>query len=246
MCNSITAVLFSVLFAATAVPADPRLGAVKAQMQLAVEQAEREHLPVELLLSKMREGLAKHVPAPAIAAAVERLVVALRQARALVQAHSAQPPSARLTQAVAEARLANVAEAPLRRVLAVRGDEAIRKIAVDSLADLKLRGCEPETAVPVVEALMLKDPKSLSMLPNLIQTLRQDFALTSAEAAFSVETSLKTERSLQSAAARARSDNAALGKRVGHTDGLNDNGANRGRGVQSNPGKGNANGRNKP
>jgi len=246
MLNSVTTVLLSAWFSAAALPADPRLGAVKARMQVVVDEAERERLPVELLLSKMREGLAKRVPPPLIAAAVERLVVALREARTLAQTRSAHPPSARLLQAIAEARLAHVAEEPLRRVLAARGNEAIHQLAIESLADLKLRGCEPETAIPVVEALMVKDPRSLSLLPSLIQSLRQDFALTSAEATFSVETSLKSERSLQSAAVRARSDNAAGGKGAAHTDGLNDDGANRGRGVQSNPGKGKANGRGKP
>lgn len=246
MPNSLTVVFLSLWFSAAVLPSDPRLESIKVRMQSAVDEAERERLPVQLLVSKMREGLAKRVPAPAIASAVERLVVVLREARTLAQNKGVQTPSVRLIQALAEAKLANVSEGPLSRVLLARVDDANRQQAVESLADLKLRGCEPETAVQVVEALMIKDPKSLALLPSFIQSLRQDYALTSAEAAFSVETSLKTESSLQSAVARARSDHAARGKGARSADGLNDDGGGRGRGVQSNPGKGKAIGRNKP
>lgn len=247
MPTALTIVLVSVWLSAVAVPpADARLEPIRGRMQTALDVAEREQLPADLLVSKMREGLAKRVSLPVIAAAVERLVVVLRQARALAQNRGVPTPSPRLLQALAEARLANVGEEPLARLLAARGNETDRRMAIESLSDLKLRGCEPEVAVPLVETLMLKDPKSLAVLPSLIQSLRQDFALTSAEAAFSIENSLKNEASLQRAAARARNDNAALGKGARPNDGLNDDGGNKGRGVQSNPGKGKGIGRNKP
>lgn len=247
MPTAVTLVLLSAWLAAVAVlPADARLLPVKGRMQAALEVAEREELPADLLVSKMREGLAKRVPAPLIATAVERLVVVLQEVRELAQRRSVSSPSPRLLQALAEARLANVGEEQLGRLLAAQGNETNRRLAIESLSDLKLRGCEPEVAAPLVESLLRKDPKSLALLPSLIQSLRQDFALTNAEAAFSIENGLRNEASLQRAATRARNENAALGKGARANEGLSDDGGNKGRGVQSNPGKGKGIGRNKP
>lgn len=227
---------------AAAVPDDPRLVSVQSRLASSLTLVEKEQLPADVVINKVREGLAKRVPAPAIAATVERLVEELRQARALAKSAGHAKPSARLLQSVAEARLANVDALVLHRLLAGGHNEINKAEAVESLADLKLRGYAPELTVTVVESVLAKDPTALAQLPVAIEALRSDFALTTVEATTSLESGLKNERSLQKAAQQARKTQDQSGK-SGSAAG-DDGGKTRG--VERNPGKGKALGRGKP
>lgn len=227
---------------AAGLPDDARLAGVQSRLTTTMALVAKEQLPADVVVNKVREGLAKRVPPAAIAGAVERLVEQLRQARALAKAEGIAKPSARLLQSVAEASLASVDRSALRRLLSGPQEEANKAQAIESLADLKLRGYAPEATVAVVESVLAKDPGALPQLPLAIEALRQDFALTTVEATSSLESGFKSERSLQKAAQRARQANDDRG---GGNNITSDEGG-KGRGVEGNPGKGKALGRGKP
>lgn len=88
--------------------ADARLSEVRPVLETTLAAAENEGLPTQPLVEKMREGLAKHVPPPRIAAAVQMLLDQLRSANHLLSAvpASAKVPHDRLVEAGAEALMA--------------------------------------------------------------------------------------------------------------------------------------------
>lgn len=230
------------IWLAAALPDDPRLVGVQSRLSSAMATVHKEQLPPDVVVNKVREGLAKRVSPTAIAAAVERLVEHLRQARAQALAAGIVKPTPRLLQSVAEARLADVDAKAVGRLLDGGHDEVNKAQAIETLADLKLRGYAAEVTLPVVETVLAKDPMALAQLPLAIDAIRHDFALTTVEATASVEAGLKNERSLQKATQHARQTHDGRGN-TGNA-GAGDNGSN-GRGVEGNPGKGKGLGRGK-
>src|SRR4051812_19030613 len=106
MLAALTAALL--VMASPSLPDDGRLAEVRPQLQRLVDQASAAGLPVELLVSKVREGLAKGVEPARIEGATERLLDSLEAAQRMVGARRGSTP-APLVRAVAEARLAGVA-----------------------------------------------------------------------------------------------------------------------------------------
>lgn len=88
--------------------ADARLSEVRPQLETSLTTAQNEGLPTQPLVEKMREGLAKHIPPPRIAAAVQMLLTQLRTADQLLSKvpASAKVPHDRLVMAAAEALMA--------------------------------------------------------------------------------------------------------------------------------------------
>jgi hypothetical protein len=105
---------------AVALPADPRLDPVRPRLEALVTRSAEAGLPTELLVSKVREGLAKGVPADRIEAAAGRMAEGLSAAQGFVrERHPKQAPPPELVRALAEARMAGVELAVLDPV--VRG-----------------------------------------------------------------------------------------------------------------------------
>lgn len=64
---------------------DPRLSDVRQRLEGSLDRAVREGLPAQVLVDKVREGLAKHVAPPRIAMAVQMLLGHLRTAGRLLE-----------------------------------------------------------------------------------------------------------------------------------------------------------------
>src|SRR5687767_5296835 len=88
---------------AAPLPADPRLDAVRDRLEQLVQRADGAGLPSEMIVSKVREGLAKGVDAQRIEAAALRLTENLEVAQKFVVARRPGQPPAPLVRAVAEA-----------------------------------------------------------------------------------------------------------------------------------------------
>ena len=138
-----------ILAVAIATPAraqldDARLGTSAAALQKLVDRATQEGLPSDLVLNKVREGLAKLVPPPRITVVASALVEALEKARSEAQPFYAQglPPPG-LLKALVEAHAANVSVADAAVVMRAGG----RERAIQVLTDLVQRGY-PSPAAP--------------------------------------------------------------------------------------------------
>jgi hypothetical protein len=159
--------------ARAAVPDDARLGAARAELQAVFEAAARDGVPEALLADKVREGLAKNVPAPRIAGVVRGLEQTLATARIEAQAHVGAPPPA-LLKAIAEAHAASATRSDVERVLAAaapRGAEPATR-AVEVLTDLSQRGYPPSAAAQAIAEVTTKNPGAVTRLPSQAETLR--------------------------------------------------------------------------
>lgn len=216
---------------------DQRLERVRPQLEASLAAAEDKHLPTALLVSKVREGLAKRVPPEAIAAAVEDLSRRLETAHAWLSGKEQPRPPVRLVKAVADAQLVGLEKPQLQALLATSAPEEARIQAIEVLTDLGLRGYVAAEALPLVGKLLVRDAGALAQLPATLEVVRRDFALTTTEATQAVDQGMAREGSLVAAAARARNEAARAdrGKGKGESD-RDDEG--RGRGVQANPGRG--------
>jgi hypothetical protein len=194
-----------IALAAPALPEDARLEPVRAQVQGLVAQAEQNGLPAEIIVSKVREGLAKGVDPQRIAMAAQRLSEGLAEARAFVVARRPQgTPSPDLIRAVAESRMAGVD--------AASNDELVRKgrtasesaRAVEVLTDLSRRGYPVDHAAKVVRDVLARDPVAVPKVAATLETIRNEQALTQGESIAVLSQSMaKSNGSLQSAAAHA-------------------------------------------
>lgn len=137
---------------------DPRLDRIRAelpepaaeQIQARIEEARTAGLPVEALLDKAVEGIAKRIPAPRIAGAVDQLAQELERARDLLRDGVPAPPTD--VAAVADAMRRGVPESAIRRLAERAGPEEPTALAVHTMGDLMDRGVPADQAVAVLEA----------------------------------------------------------------------------------------------
>lgn len=203
-------VMFVALWAAgPVVPEDPRLAVVRAHLQEVVDRTAAAGLPAEMIVGKVREGLAKGVAPARIDAAAQRLADSLDEAGRLVgnRGEAGRP----LVRAVAEARMAGVPANDLGALVRAERPEAATRRAVEVLSDLALRGYPTVRAVSVVRAVLVRDGGALDKVPGTLETIRHDFALTHAEAADALARGLAATESLQGAASRTAEDERRRG-----------------------------------
>ena len=208
------------LAAPPALPADGRLGPVRADIEAIVARTTEAGLPSEIIVSKVREGLAKGIDPKRIGAAAERLAQGLVEARTFVVSHRGGSDAApELVRAVAEAKLAGVdlknAEALLRK----DRDPAASARAIEVLTDLSRRGYPVGRASEVVAEVLARDPGAVSRLPGTLEVVRTEQALTHTESMDQVGAGLRKGGSLQAAAARAAAPGQATksqGPKAGH------------------------------
>jgi hypothetical protein len=210
MFGIITAAALLVL-AGPPLPEDGRLAEVRPQLQRLVDQASAAGLPADLLVSKVREGLAKGVEPARIEGAAERLFESLDAAQRLVGARrgNASPP---LVRAVAEARLAGVALPAVEPLLDGQRPEGSVRRAVEVVTELSLRGYPAERAVRVVGSVLGRDARSLDRVPSTLETIRRDYALSQSEAADALARGLASSDSLQAAYNRTAEDEHRQGR----------------------------------
>lgn len=158
---------------------DPRLERIRtelpqgatAQIENRIAAARAEGLPVEPLLDKAVEGIAKRVPGPRIAGAVDRLARELGQARTLLV--DGAPPSLTDVAAVADAMRRGVPEQAIRRIAERAGPDEPLAMAVHTMGDLMDRGVPVEQALAVMEAWRGRGARrdELRDLPGAVERL---------------------------------------------------------------------------
>ncbi len=216
-------------------PVGPRLDPVRPQLEQALRDADKQNLPTALLVSKVREGEAKRVDPSLVLTAVQTMSSRLGEAKRLATMPKAPAPSPRLVQAIAEGRMAGLDESQIRALLKPDA-EAQSVAAIDTLADLHLRGYNGGHVLPLVKQVLSKDPGALPQLAASLEVVRRDYALTSTETAQAMDQGFRERNSVSQATAHVRSElgaqAAAKGQGKGRDDGME------GRGVQANPGQG--------
>jgi hypothetical protein len=216
----VTAVVAGTFFAGAAwaapLPDDPRLAPVRSRLVAVVDKATADGLSpelIEIIVRKVREGLAKGVDPARIEAAASRLGESLTAARTFVA--DRRPATSRpseLVRALAEAKGAGI-ELHAADAL-VRGEgsatEAVR--AVEVLTDLGLRGYPVARAAGVVKEVQAREPAAIGRVPSVLETVRIEQALTHVETVDLVARGLRAGGPLQTAARAAdkpgRADNA--------------------------------------
>lgn len=134
-----------------------------AHVDAALESALEAGIPVSLLEQKIAEGQAKGVPMERIAAAVEKRLEALVQARdAMTKAGIESATEGELSVA-ADAVQGGVSQTALAAISqSSSGDNRVVAIAV--LADLVAMGHVPEQALTQVQAALARGPEALANL----------------------------------------------------------------------------------
>jgi transcriptional/translational regulatory protein YebC/TACO1 len=214
-------------------PEDGRLEPVRAHLQQVVDRAQAAGLPSDVIVNKVREGLAKGVAPARIEAAVVRLAENLDSAQRYVAGVRKGQAPASLVRAVAEARAAGVAMKAVDSLVRDSRPEGHR--AVEVVTDLSLRGYPSERAAVVVENVLDRDARSLDRVPGTLELIRQDYALSHTEAVDALARGLASADSLQTAYKRTVEDEQRRG------NGRGANAAGRGgaaeEGADDSPGK---------
>lgn len=124
------------------------------RIEAVMTRARTEGLPTQPLLDKAVEGVAKGVPGPMIAGAIERLAGELGQARTLLRAGpgEATPAGATDVAAVADALRRGVPDQAIRHVAQrAKAGEPVA-LAVHTLGDLMDEGVPVDWALSVLDA----------------------------------------------------------------------------------------------
>lgn len=216
-------------------PETPRLDPVRPQLEQALRDADKQNLPTALLISKVREGEAKRVPPTLVLSAVQTMSARLSEAKRLATRPNAPAPSPRLVQAIAEGRMAGLDEAEIQALLNPTA-EAHSITAIDTLADLHLRGYNGSHVLPLIKQVLSKDPGALPQLATTLEVVRRDYALTSTETAQAMDQGFRERSSVSQATAHVRSELGAQAAAKGQAK-ARENGM-AGRGVQAHPGQG--------
>jgi hypothetical protein len=185
--------------AAPALPENQRLSPVRPALETVIADAERQSLPTAVLVSKVREGLAKGVPAEGILAAVRTLAQNLGKAERLVRASGRPNASPTLLRTLAEAQAAGTDMELARTMAQSSASDADLVRAVDVLTELGLRGYPRRQAAEVVQQVLLSDPAAMGRVVAGLEDLRSAGGLSRIDAVDSLGRSLTGTASLESA-----------------------------------------------
>jgi hypothetical protein len=185
-----------------ALPPDGRLDSVRPRLEEVVAKTVEAGLPAELVISKVREGLAKGAPADRIQAVVEKLAENLQAARSFVVARRPAAEVA-VVRALAEARVAGVALASAEPVVGLGRPAPETARAIEVLTDLALRGYPTDRASAVVRDVFSRDGAALARLPASLEVLRREQGLSHAETLDALSRGFRGTGSLDQASSRA-------------------------------------------
>jgi hypothetical protein len=221
--------------AAAATPDDARLNPARAQLETVFAAAARDGVPESILSDKVKEGLAKGVPAARIALVVRTLEQSLADgARQAAPRFSPPPPS--LLKAMVAARAAGAQPRELEALLnagAQLGASTVTR-ALDVLTDLAQRGFPTAAAARAVAAVESKSPRELERISPQAQSLSSKGGLARAEALDAIARAAKQGLGVDRAAEATGHDPPGLENK--------DRGPNRESSGQRGPGNGKANG----
>lgn len=190
-------------------PSDGRLAPVRAQLEARLDRVAGAGLPTELLLNKIREGLAKNVEPQRIATTVFAMADHLDSAQAfLVQQRRGNVPAG-LLRAVTEARMSGIALDHLQPL--VSAPDALADRAVQLVLDLKWRGYPVERSAGLVGQIVRHDAANLDHLPGLLETIRREQLLSHADSVDALARGMATSDSLAGAYDRAVDDERRKG-----------------------------------
>ena len=173
-------------------PADARLDSARVELDQLVAGLAAQGLPAELLVAKVREGLAKQVPVARILVVARKLGVELVEVDALARrglglGRDSAPPG--LLAALIDARTSGAAVKELAALIGEAGKENDRAKAASaatraatSLADLAARGYPSEGVGALVGTLARGDGRKLGRLAGALETLRKAEGLTPGQA----------------------------------------------------------------
>jgi hypothetical protein len=165
-----------------ALPADQRLAGVRPALQRTLDQARSDGLPAELIVSKVREGLAKGAPPEAIRLAATRLEENLRGAQTFLKAQRPTAPSPALIRVVAEGRGAGVEPEATAPIVASKAPDAVLVPAVEALTDLALRGYPARRAGLLIKEVADREPSALARVVAGVEEIRNEQTVSRAEA----------------------------------------------------------------
>ncbi len=185
---------------AVGVPTDGRLASVRAELQARLNRVAEAGLPTELLLNKIREGLAKNVAPQRIAATTLSLADHLEAAYAFLSPRCAGDVSAGLLRVVTEARMSGIALADLEAL--VSGPDLVADRAVQVVVDLKWRGYPAERTARLVGEVVRRDPANLDRLPGMLESIRREQSLAPGDCIEALVNGLGASASLSGAYAR--------------------------------------------
>jgi len=159
---------------------EARLGPSAADVRALVDRTAASGLPAELLVDKVREGLAKGVPPARIALVVHGLADSLGRARSEALTAAVASPSTALLKAIVEAHGAGVGTGEVAAVLRAGG--RARERAVQVLTDLAQRGYPVAVAARTVSAIAGHGKNALDHLVGEAERLRSLDAATPGDA----------------------------------------------------------------
>jgi hypothetical protein len=138
----------------------------EARIRAAMDQVRAQGMPVELLESKLAEGLAKNVPMDRIAVAIQVRARAMERANAALQRVQDRPPPAAELAVGADAIEVGVGEAVLE-ALARRAGPERRTVAIAALAYLVSEGHVPAVALARVQEALAQGGQGLGHLKRM-------------------------------------------------------------------------------
>ena len=151
----------------------------EADVRAAVDRAAAAGLPTEILVDKVREGLAKGAAPARIALVVRALADGLERARSEAQAADVAAASPALLKAIVEAHAAGVGPSDVATLLRGGGD---RERALEVLTDLAARGYPVDVAARAVSAIADRGDARLDHLVAAAERLRAIDAATPGDA----------------------------------------------------------------
>jgi hypothetical protein len=156
---------------ATMLPPSERLDPVRPALERTLDQAARDGLPSDLIVRKVREGLAKGAAPEVIRAAAERLARSLADADQFLRAHRKGADPA-LLRALAEARSAAIDLEVVAPLVDCDASDAALARAVDALTELVLRGYPSQAAALVIKEALARDPSAVGQVVAGVEALR--------------------------------------------------------------------------
>lgn len=144
-------------------PAALRAQDANARVDAALESAVEAGIPASLLEQKIAEGKAKGVPMERIAAAVEKRLEALTQAREAMTKAGLESATAGELSVAADAVQGGVSQTALAAI-SQRSSGDNREVAIAVLTDLVAMGHASEQALVQVEAALARGPEALANL----------------------------------------------------------------------------------
>jgi hypothetical protein len=170
-----------IAWAATPLPPSQKLDPVRPALEQLIARAEQAGVPSELIVSKVREGLAKGVAPETIRAVAERLAHDLGDATQVLRVNRKGDASPGLVRALAEARAAGVEVSVLVPLVEAHVSDALLVRALEAVTDLGVRGYPGPRAALVVQRVVERDPEAVGRVVAGVESIRRAQTISRAD-----------------------------------------------------------------